>query len=82
MKTLNEILLVSTRLNKQEMKRIAGGAVGGNCCAYNADWKKPGFTCMSGGGTPMTANFMAGADGWWACNSAEVIAACGTVCPR
>ncbi len=68
----------ATMLNKNEMKSISGGQ--GDCCAYNTDWTQPGFTCLPHGG-PGGAQHMADADGpdtgWWACNSQEVIAACG-----
>lgn len=77
MKNLNEMLLVSTRLDEHEMKRIAGGAITSDCCAYNTDWRTPGFTCINGGGSPNAAQFMATEDGWWACNSADVKAVCG-----
>ena len=80
MKNLNEMLQLATKLNKQDMKTISGGAVSSNCCAYNSHWSSPSFTCLTMGGSPALAESLAGEDGWWACNSAEVIAACGSVC--
>lgn len=77
MKNLNEMLQLATKLNKQDMKTISGGAVSSNCCAYNNDWREPGFICLNGGGSPGGAKIMAADEGWWACNSAEVKAVCG-----
>ncbi|MDE6879225.1 MAG: hypothetical protein K2P54_09065 [Odoribacter sp.] len=77
MKNLNEMLQYATKLNKQEMKKISGGMVGSsNCCAYNTDATRPGFTCINGGGNQQSAQFMATENGWWACNSDEVVKAC------
>ncbi len=82
MKKWNDRLPRVTKLEKQEMKLISGGSrvASGNCCAYNNDWRESGFTCLNYGGSPGGAAFMAGEEGWWGCNSAEIIEACGDVC--
>lgn len=65
----------ATKLTKSQMKRVKGEA--GNCCAYNTDWTKPGFTCLNYGGNAAQAEFMATDDGWWGCNSTIIKSVCG-----
>ena len=65
-------------LTKNEMKSISGGIQ--ECCAYTTNWNNPGYTCLPMGGAT-EAQFMADGDGtntgWWACNTPEIIEACG-----
>ena len=56
MKNLNEMLQLATKLNKQDMKTISGGAVSSNCCAYNNDWRELGFICLNGGEVQVEQN--------------------------
>ena len=63
-------------LSPKEMKNVTGGSYDGPwCCAYNNSGGDGGI-CLNGGGSPIEAEFMAGANGWWACNSQEVISNC------
>ena len=68
-------------LSANAMKRITGGYGGGsgNCCAYNTHGGYGG-TCLTGGGGPVEAEFMAGPNGWWACNTQEVLCNCCGKC--
>lgn len=77
MKKLSKIKLQdAVALEDREMKTIFGGSGGGSgeCCAYNTNYLSSGFTCVQGGAT--AAMFMAGSNGWWACNTEQVIEVC------
>lgn len=62
-------------LTEKEMKNVLGGS-GGGCCAYSTNYASSNFTCMNTGGAS-GAEFMAGSNGWWACNTPEVKSTCG-----
>jgi hypothetical protein len=42
------------------------------CCAFSTEDQWPTKTCLSFGGSPIEAEFMAGSNGWWGCNTEEI----------
>ena len=63
---------LSEKMPDSKLKRIFGGGYNGPyCCAYNTDGGAGG-TCIAFGGSPTEAEFMAGPNGWWGCNTDEI----------
>lgn len=79
MKKLSEIKLHdAVVLENREMKAIYGGSGGASdsCCAYSTSSSGSSFTCVPYGGAA-EAEFMAGPNGWWGCNTAIIKQVCG-----
>ena len=82
MKTLKRFSFgnVSEKFSDSMLKAVIGGYYDGPwCCAYNTHGGYGGI-CLNGGGSPAEAEFMAGSDGWWGCNTEEVWDNCREVC--
>ena len=62
-------------LNDNEMKQVVGGYSGYCKCAYNTDYNKAEMICMPGG-CDIDAEFMAGKNGHWECNTDAVLHNC------